>query len=446
MKQRKICSPGKSGMKIFKDNKRKRVSLIASVALLLFAIWFSLFKSADNTPLTDDNIPFTRVTLRDAIAKNDLGSITVADINKDGKIDIIAGGIWYQNPGWEPHTFYAADTKKYIDSTRGEVYDIDGDGYLDILGDTTPVRGKIYSELFWLKNPGPPHTGIWEQYFITAEHQFLEIIKFVDIDGDNQMEMITVDDGWGKNGGLRIYEIPSEPTHPNQQDWKWRWVVNKTLHGLAIDDLNNDGIPDIASDFRWYERVAHGEWVEHAMPAPPRNDHGDSHKRGHLTMHSLIYDVDNDGDKDVIFPRAHNYGVFWMESSGGEEPEFTLHEMLPGQLPSTIHGAAYGDIDGDGDTDIFAGKCRYRHGDPGEWWDPLDVFWLELVRSDGSVRWIKHQLAKDLNMGFGPAVADIDNDGDMDLVMGAMGHARGKPSQHDVTMFRNELSTLLKPE
>ena len=38
------------------------------------------------------------------------------------------------------------------------------------------------------------------------------------------------------------------------------------------------------------------------------------------------------------------------------------------------------------------------------------------------------------------AVADIDNDGDMDLIMGGMGHARGIPPQPDVTIFRNDAS------
>ena len=263
-------------------------------------------------------------------------------------------------------------------------------------------------------------------------------VGLVDVDGDKKVEMITVDDGGGRKGGIRIYEIPADPTRPPRTGWQWRWVKNRTIHGLAIGDLNRDGRLDIAGDFRWYEQTRSGNWVEHAMPAPPVDEHNDRHKRGHLTMQSLIYDVDGNGDQDVIWTRAHNYGAFWMQSSGGKNPTFTLHEILPGQLPSTIHGPAFGDIDGDGDMDIFAGKCRYTHGDPGQK-DPLDVFWLELVRSPRQVSWIKHQVATDLNMGFSPAVADIDRDGDMDLVMGAMGHARGIPPQPDVMIFVNNL-------
>ena len=96
----------------------------------------------------------------------------------------------------------------------------------------------------------PPYTGTWRKYLITTNYKYLEIVRFADIDGDNRIEMVTVDDGSGSYGGLRIYEIPPDPTHPDQQDWDWKWVVNRTLHGLAIGDLNKDGRLDIASDFR----------------------------------------------------------------------------------------------------------------------------------------------------------------------------------------------------
>jgi len=391
-------------------------------------------------------VPFTRLTLKGALVRSDVGRVAVADINKDGNPDIVAGGHWYEGPHWKPRLFYQVTPppKGYIDGSSGNVYDVDGDGHLDILCRTVPDRRKPEKELFWLRNPGPPHTGAWKKHLITTDMKYLEIIRFLDIDGDKKPEMITVDDGSGRHGGIRIYEIPRDPTGSDRKEWEWRWVVNRTMHGLAIGDLNGDGRPDIASDFRWYEQTRSGEWREHKMPAPPIDDHGDRHKRGHLTMQSLAYDVDHDGDQDVIWARAHNYGAFWMESSGGPKPRFTLHEILPGKLPSTIHGPAYGDIDGDGDVDIFAGKCRYTHDDPGQK-DPLDVFWIELVRSGRTVRWVKHQLATDLNMGFSPVVADIDNDGDADLVMGAMGHARGLPPQPDVTIFRNDSPTPRTP-
>jgi hypothetical protein len=147
--------------------------------------------------------------------------------------------------------------------------------------------------------------------------------------------------------------------------------------------------------------------------------------------------VNNDGNNDIIFTCAHNYGAYWLESSGGSEPSFTLHEILPGELPSQLHGVAYGDIDGDGDVDMFLGKSQYRHGDPGEE-DPLDVFWVELVRSGHGVSWVKHKLADDLVMGFQPQIADIDGDGRPELIMRGIGLSkRVWTLQYNVTILKS---------
>ena len=101
-------------------------------------------------------------------------------------------------------------------------------------------------------------------------------------------------------------------------------------------------------------------------------------------------------------------------------------------------GAAPGDIDGDGDIDIFLGKSQYRHGDPGEQ-DPLDVFWIELVRSENGVEWVKHALATDLVMGFQPCIADVDGDGKAELIMRGIGLSkRVWTLQYDVTIFSRE--------
>ena len=69
--------------------------------------------------------------------------------------------------------------------------------------------------------------------------------------------------------------------------------------------------------------------------------------------------------------------------------------------------------------------------------DPPDIFWLELVRSGTRVRWVKHQLANDFNLGFGCSIGDVDNDGDLDLVAPGMGHSRAIPSNFDVLLFTN---------
>ncbi len=44
------------------------------------------------------DVTFVRVTFQDVLMKSDVGRVAVADINKDGSPDIIAGGYWYEGP------------------------------------------------------------------------------------------------------------------------------------------------------------------------------------------------------------------------------------------------------------------------------------------------------------------------------------------------------------
>jgi hypothetical protein len=74
-------------------------------------------------------------------------AVTVADINEDGKPDIVVVDservVWYENPTWKVHTIISkGKTKK--DNVCIAVHDIDGDGHLDIVlgADWKPFNTK----------------------------------------------------------------------------------------------------------------------------------------------------------------------------------------------------------------------------------------------------------------------------------------------------------------
>jgi hypothetical protein len=81
------------------EKKQPSTALLVTGGLLCCAVFLSSFISRNDMPL--DNEHFTRISLNNVFGKTDLGSISVADINKDGYVDIIAGGNWYKGPDWE---------------------------------------------------------------------------------------------------------------------------------------------------------------------------------------------------------------------------------------------------------------------------------------------------------------------------------------------------------
>ncbi|HRN58092.1 MAG TPA: hypothetical protein PLL71_16655, partial [Agriterribacter sp.] len=62
---------------------------------------------------------------------------TVADVNKDGRMDIIAGARWFEAPDWKAHDIWKHKkfdyTKGYSDSFLNFAIDVNEDGWVDLI-------------------------------------------------------------------------------------------------------------------------------------------------------------------------------------------------------------------------------------------------------------------------------------------------------------------------
>src|SRR4029079_1997434 len=74
----------------------------------------------------------------------------VADINKDGRLDIVSGENWYEAPSWTKHRFRELTfTNTYYDNFSDLPVDVDGDGYPDLVRVTWFAK-----KISWWRNPG----------------------------------------------------------------------------------------------------------------------------------------------------------------------------------------------------------------------------------------------------------------------------------------------------
>src|SRR4051794_25072632 len=72
-----------------------------------------------------------RVHLTDPIESEPTAS---ADLNNDGRPDIISAESWYEAPSWTKHPLRAINRASgYVDDFSDLPVDVDGDGYIDIV-------------------------------------------------------------------------------------------------------------------------------------------------------------------------------------------------------------------------------------------------------------------------------------------------------------------------
>jgi FG-GAP-like repeat/Secretion system C-terminal sorting domain len=114
------------------------------------------------------------------------------------------------------------------------------------------------------------------------------------------------------------------------------------------------------------------------------------------------WDIDDDGDKDLFIAdesSGEGGGLYWLENIGTDDLDWPVHTIWDVEGMSNIDIA---DIDGDGDIDVAS--CGRFNGDVG-WWE-----------NQGPNTWVQHLVVDDYGDSRSVKIADINDDGLLDLV------------------------------
>lgn len=373
-----------------------RLSLLAAVAASCFA---QLNEHRGNGP---GNVPQAIFTVHQ-LGSDHAEGITSLDMNGDGRLDLVSGAFWYENPGpqggaWTPHQFRTVEITGEFVSDCGEwAVDVNHDGAPDIV-----TVGWMTDGLFWFENPkklGAP----WPKHRITSTVE-TEGGWMADLNGDGQPELALAH--YGRSGVIWVDFAGAEPKVHKAGGH------DEDGHGVGMADIDGDGKTDLLTPHGWFQNVdANADrWTWHS-----------DWNLGETGFPIIGYEVNGDGKMDLIYGRGHSYGLYWLEQEkAGSWKKHTVDESF-----SQIHVLKMADLDGDGRPELIAGK-RYRGhngNDPGSY-DPLAIYYFHIDAKTGEFTRNPISLGGTAAAGTQFLTADFDGDGDTDIA------AAGKTGVH----------------
>ncbi len=364
-----------------------------------------------------------------------------ADTDGDGDPDLLvnrtgAAVAYYENTGDPQDPSYVLRQDPVLDSSGFTVLsesqtvpclaDIDGDGDLDFftgkstgtlalfenIGDTASFLFRFLTDAFediLIVTPGVQKTNL----------HGASSVAFHDQDADGDLDLF-----WGDffSSGLYYLENHGTPADPDIPDTTTSTFPSRELLTLGFNapsfaDLDGDGDKELFIGVLYREQDIDNFWYY-------RNAGTASAPQYELITRNFLsgldvgrqanpapVDIDGDGDRDLFVGGYHGRVRFYRNEGTPQQAVFVLDTTVTISPPASefIAAPAFGDLDDDGDADAIVGVYSGRlhlflnTGTPS-----VPVF--ELTATD------YEQI--DVGNNSTPILADVDGDGDADLLIG----------------------------
>jgi len=324
-------------------------------------------------------------------------SVFVADMDNDGDMDIVSASedddtiAWYENNNGDGSSWTAVDIDTNADGACSVfLSDMDNDGDMDIVSASTED-----DTIAWYENDGNANPS-WSASDIDTNADAARSVFVADMDDDGDMDIVSASEdddtiAWYENDGT------SDPS------WSAANIDTNAdgANGLFVADMDNDGDMDIISASADDDTIA---WHENNGAANPSWTSSDIDTNADGVVSVFVADMDHDGDMDIVSASEYDDTIAWYENDGTSDPSWSAADIDTNADGATSVFVA--DMDYDGDMDIVSASIE---DDTIAWYENTATFSFD-------PGWSATDIATSANAASGVFAADMDNDGDMDII------------------------------
>ena len=313
-------------------------------------------------------------------------AISLGDVNSDGLLDLALGENTksiHLNSALLFNTSEDWNSNLNIDTKSIAWGDIDGDGDLDLASANYNNHVEVYFNENGILSSPPGWTSESTQYGLS--------VAWGDIDGDGDLDLAVGNRAeenqvYLNTGG----NLSSTPMWSNDN--------NRLTHAVAWGDIDGDGDLDlICGNYGTSNEIYLNDGGNLSSTADWQTSNTLD------TMAIEVGDIDGDGRIDIVFGNtAGNENELYLNSEDGLE---SSQSWTSSNGQDTV-SVALGDVDGDGDLDLFVGNGNQQP-------DELYLNAESLGHFSSSSAWIASENSSTNIVKWG----DVDNDGDLDIVI-----------------------------